>query len=988
MTAEARPADAQPIDSRTIHPGGRWRPFWSASGWALLILGLAGILGWLLTIRFLVQPLPSRAPIRPAGAVGLFFLGGAALGLARGWRRLPLICAILAAVIGVLGITELVLGMDVGLERMQFRPDLDAVIGAPGSVAVPLSSAWGLLLGGAAMVVAVLRLRTPSGAFIVGVLASILVALSIALILAQSIGLSRGVQFGPVVGSGPQAAIGLLGLGLSLAASAWSREWAPATYPAWVPPAAGLASLTAVLFLWRAMVRGQSDDSLALLGAAAERAELRVNEGMGRLNSALRRVGWFSFAPVVGSEEWRRSVQDVVGTLSGLAGIAWVDSAGRRVVMVPTPADSLTIDTQLRLQIASHHMPPGERPDSTWHFSLADSAQTLGVAVPRCDLQRCQGYIVGLAHLNELLEPLLADSVDGYHRSIAWRGRSILASAPPPGRREVPVHRASLSVDDMAWELQVWPINASDEQTISGLPGLVLAFGLLVTGLLPVSLQLGRTLQSNARTAEVARLQVMLGRSMDRAWSWEVPGRSSDAPSLHSTASGQEQRLGNWTELLHPEDRQRVEALLSAHLDGWTPVFEAQYRVIGEDGEWHWRVDRGHVTERGPYGTPLQMLGVSGDVSERRRVDQARDTSDRRFQAMFESAYQFQSLLDLDCRILEANLTALELLDTGTTVDSLRGTTFWEAAWWRGGEGATWARSACEAAREGRTVKQELEIQTTEGRRAIMDFSVKPIRDSEGKVTQLLVEGRDVTARRRAEAELREVETLTTMGRIAARVAHEINNPLAGIQNSFLLLRDAIPPDHPHFRFVGAIEREIRRIADVTRQLYETYRPDTDGAGQTGVRTLIGDAVAFLQQVNRPSKVQIEAELTGLPSLVPIPESVLRQSVYNLVQNAVEASPVGGKVWVGANMEPGHFVLRVKDQGPGIAPELRQRIFEPFVTSKGRAVTTGGMGIGLSLVRRSVEAIGGSIEIADPPEGGAEFVIRFPVAQATNGGIS
>src|SRR4029450_13084422 len=107
---------------------------------------------------------------------------------------------------------------------------------------------------------------------------------------------------------------------------------------------------------------------------------------------------------------------------------------------------------------------------------------------------------------------------------------------------------------------------------------------------------------------------------------------------------------------------------------------------------------------------------------------------------------QFQGLLDLDSRILEANATALELLGPEATVDSLRGTTFWEAGWWRSGEGIAWARTACESARAGHTVKQELELHSAAGRRAIMDFSVKPIRDAEGKVAQLLVEGRDITA--------------------------------------------------------------------------------------------------------------------------------------------------------------------------------------------------------------------------------------------------
>jgi PAS domain S-box-containing protein len=539
----------------------------------------------------------------------------------------------------------------------------------------------------------------------------------------------------------------------------------------------------------------------------------------------------------------------------------------------------------------------------------------------------------------------------------------------------------------MTWQLSVWPMQAARSPGApAGLPGLVLGFGLLVSGLLPVSLQLGRTLQANARTAELARMQLLLGRSMDRAWSWEVPGRAVEAPVFESATSGQELRKGRWTDLIHADDRQRVESLLAAHLDGWTRVFEAQYRVLDASGDWHWRVDRGHVSERGPYGTPLQMLGVCGDVSERRRADEERERSERRFRAMFDSAYQFQVLLDLQSRVLEANPTALELLGTQLDIAQVRGREFWDTTWWRTPEARAWARTACEGASAGRIVKHELELVNDRGQRVIMDFSVKPIRDAEGKVAQLLVEGRDMTARRRAESELREVETLTTMGRIAARVAHEINNPLAGIQNSFLLLRDAIPKDHPHYAYVGAIEREIRRIANVTRQLYETYRPDTDTTGLAGVRTLIVDAVAFLQQVNRPTNVKIEADLSGVPSLVAIPESVLRQSVYNLVQNAVEASPPGGTVSVVAEVVDTDFVLRVRDQGPGVAPEWRERIFLPFVTTKGRGAATGGMGIGLSLVRRSVEAMGGVVELADPPEGGAEFVIRIPVAQATNGG--
>ncbi|HEV8151000.1 MAG TPA: ATP-binding protein, partial [Gemmatimonadales bacterium] len=397
-------------------------------------------------------------------------------------------------------------------------------------------------------------------------------------------------------------------------------------------------------------------------------------------------------------------------------------------------------------------------------------------------------------------------------------------------------------------------------------------------------------------------------------------------------------------------------------------------------GGWRWRVDRGRVIERDADGVPAQMLGVSGDVSERRRIDEERESTERRFRAIFDSAYHFQALLDLTGRVLEANPTALRLLGPAIGIENLQGVEFWQAAWWPTAAVRDRIETAARCAREGDTVTQEVELQNAEGDRLSFDLSLKPIRDVGGEVVQLLAEGRDLTAARRAEAQLREVEALSSIGRIAARVAHEINNPLAGIQNCFLLLRDVIPPEHPHYAYVAAMDREIGRIANVTRQLYETYRSEGNGARGAGVRTLIGDAVALLEQVNRQSKVRIHAELEAVPSEVSIPESVLRQSVYNLVQNAVEASPPGGTVTVKASVVDSMFVLTVRDEGPGVPGELRTRIFQPFVSSKERNAAASGVGIGLSMVQRSVTALGGTIDIVDPPQGGAEFVVRIPLS--------
>jgi signal transduction histidine kinase len=137
--------------------------------------------------------------------------------------------------------------------------------------------------------------------------------------------------------------------------------------------------------------------------------------------------------------------------------------------------------------------------------------------------------------------------------------------------------------------------------------------------------------------------------------------------------------------------------------------------------------------------------------------------------------------------------------------------------------------------------------------------------------------------------------------------------------------------------------------------------------------------------VNRDSGVRIVTDFSRTPSLVPLPDAVLRQAVYNLVQNAIEASPPGGTVTVSALVEDEAFVLRVRDEGPGVPQEIRDRIFDPFFTTKSASVRTGGMGLGLSLVHRSVHAFGGRVEFVDLPGGGTEFEVRLPLTPIAPG---
>ena len=208
-----------------------------------------------------------------------------------------------------------------------------------------------------------------------------------------------------------------------------------------------------------------------------------------------------------------------------------------------------------------------------------------------------------------------------------------------------------------------------------------------------------------------------------------------------------------------------------------------------------------------------------------------------------------------------------------------------------------------------------------------------------------------------------EAEKLAATGRMAAQIAHETNNPLAGIKNSFRLIKDAVPEDHPNYDMVGRIEREIDRIAHVVRQVYKLHSPRAQTPTDVFLGETIRDVLAMLEPLCREHEVSIE--LLPIPSelVVRAPPGNVQQILYNLTANAIEASPRNGNVNVSAEPADKRNVrISVRDQGPGISAQARDRMFEPFFSADIGGGTKEGIGLGLSIVKTIVESLAGRIE--------------------------
>ncbi len=228
----------------------------------------------------------------------------------------------------------------------------------------------------------------------------------------------------------------------------------------------------------------------------------------------------------------------------------------------------------------------------------------------------------------------------------------------------------------------------------------------------------------------------------------------------------------------------------------------------------------------------------------------------------------------------------------------------------------------------------------------------------------------------RSQAQLVQAEKMAAIGRLAASIAHEINNPLQAIHNSLYLTTIKRLPEEKRSQYLTKAQENVERLIEIVQRMLDFYRPSKGGITQTDINQVIQNTLAIADKRLQHSHIRVHTRLAkNLPPIPAIPDQ-LAQVFLNIIINAIEAMPDGGDLRIGTLLsEDGEWVLAaLRDSGPGLAPEEASHVFEPFYTTKPQ-----GTGLGLAISYGIVERHGGTIKISSQPGLGATFIVQLPV---------
>ena len=272
----------------------------------------------------------------------------------------------------------------------------------------------------------------------------------------------------------------------------------------------------------------------------------------------------------------------------------------------------------------------------------------------------------------------------------------------------------------------------------------------------------------------------------------------------------------------------------------------------------------------------------------------------------------------------------------------------------------------------GRIWRGELRNRAKDGSLYWVDTTIVPFLNETGKPYQYMALRYEITARKTSEERLREQEALARLGQMAAVVAHEVKNPIAGIRGALQVIATRMPADSRDKPVVGDIIARLDSLNGIVHDLLVFARPRQLRSEPVDLDRLIRNTLYLLHR--DPIFANLHVEFPQSDAVAPADAEQLQLVITNVLMNAAQAMGGHGDIAINIERHDSQFVLLIADHGPGMPADVREKVFEPFFTTKHR-----GTGLGMPIARRIVEAHGGHIEI-DTPGTGTIVRITLPAA--------
>jgi PAS domain S-box-containing protein len=490
------------------------------------------------------------------------------------------------------------------------------------------------------------------------------------------------------------------------------------------------------------------------------------------------------------------------------------------------------------------------------------------------------------------------------------------------------------------------------------------------------------------------RTKFALDATADGFWDWNLETNKvffSDTwmESLGYEPGELESSLDSWKKLVHPADMPKVMEALTPHLEGKTPFYQCENRLLTKSGDWRWNLDRGRVVKRNANGVPLRMVGSDTDISEQKLAEEALGGSQMELAQAQEIAHIGSWSLDIEKNHLLWSDEVYKMFGLKPQEFAASYEAFLERVHPDDREFVD------KANKESIYEKKEYNI---EYRIALPDESVKVVHeqsktfyDDDGKPSKVFGTVHDITDRKKAEEILKKtqdqilhMEKLSALGKLTGSIAHEFNNPIYGTKIILEQLREEADLTDRQMQGLHLAIKECYRMSDLISKLRDFYQPTSKIPERVDIHNLLFDVLLLMKNKLREKKISVENELDeDLPEVVAVGDQI-KQVLLNVIQNAEDSYPeasIQNKLKIKTEANGANITICIQDNGVGISKENIKNIFDPFFTTK---PAVKGTGLGLSISHGIIKDHGGNIEAKSKLGHGSTFIIKLPIEANIN----